>query len=266
LGNRYVRCVVAQRTRAQRRGENKRRAECSTPRATTPKETNPCATATVKLARARKHGARSGHVSDATRAGLPLLVCVLGRRPSPLSPAPCNHHQAPPPPPHCHHGEHNFLAPLLLCSHPPRLLPRRACALSTSLAYSSLSTPPLRPPCIPFPSPRCPAPAHIIFSIPLLSRLAHNRFPFPASFSTVFSSSVQFSVALRTLLAFSQSPLLRISFAQNFAEVSSLYTLPSCCAEKRSGRIVYVKCRGGAALGRVRGVNAVCVGVCVGGG
>jgi len=53
-----VRCVVEGRTRAQRRGENTRRADCATPRATTPKETSPCATATVKLARARAGTAR----------------------------------------------------------------------------------------------------------------------------------------------------------------------------------------------------------------
>ena len=74
-------------------------------------------------ARARRHGARFGHASEATRAGLPLLVCVVGRHPSPPSPALYNHHPTPPPSPHCHHGEHAFLAPVLLWSHPPRLLP-----------------------------------------------------------------------------------------------------------------------------------------------
>ena len=57
-------------------------------------------------------------------------------------------------------------------------------------------------------------------SSPLFSRFAHNRFLFSASFSTVFSSSVQFSATVCALLGFPQSPLLRISFAQNFAEAS----------------------------------------------
>ena len=76
-------------------------------------------------------------------------------------------------------------------------------------------------------------------SSPLFSRLAHSRlsffrqflhrflvirasfcFFFSASFSTVFSSSVLVSATVCTLLAFPQSPLLRIAFAQNFAEAS----------------------------------------------
>ena len=74
-------------------------------------------------ARARKHGARFWARIGGIRAGLSLLVCVVGRRPSPPSPALYNHHLTPPPSPHCHRGEHAFLAPVLLWSHPPRLLP-----------------------------------------------------------------------------------------------------------------------------------------------
>ena len=84
-------------------------------------------------ARARRHGARFGHASEATRAGLSLLVCVVGRRPSPPSPALYNHHLTPPPSPHCHRGEHAFLAPVLLWSHPPRLLPPSSSPVSSPL-------------------------------------------------------------------------------------------------------------------------------------
>ena len=278
MDNRYVRFVMAQRTCAQRRGENKRREEPAAPRATPANETSP--RATVKLARARRHGARSRRASEATRAGLLLLVCVLGRhppppssapcnhhpappppphrhhdehsllaslllthvqsqlrqagalaqarrafwarigrntrglapsrlcvlgrRPSPPSPAPCNHHPAPPPPLHCHHGEHAFLASIRLCSHPPRLLPPSSSYMRS--IYLPRLLIPFHPALatamhsLPLDAPLPPTPISLSASFsPFFSRLAYNPFRFSASFSTVFSSSVLFSVTLCTL-------------------------------------------------------------------
>jgi len=164
-------------------------------------------------ARARRHGARAGHASEATRAGLPLLVCVAGRRPSPPSPALCNHHQTPPPSPHCHHGEHAFLAPLLLCSHPTRLLPPTSWYMR-SIYVDRLLIIPLHPahdaplPAIPRSLFRpCLVLPTTIFSFPPVSPpFSHH----PCSFLPQRAPS----------LPFPQSPLRHISFAQNFAEAS----------------------------------------------
>jgi hypothetical protein len=60
-------------------------------------------------------------------------------------------------------------------------------------------------------------------------------------FSVSFSSFGFISFTLRTLLAWPHPPLLRICFTQNIFKAGSLYTLPSSCAEKRSGWITYVR-------------------------
>ena len=103
------------------------------------------------------------------------------------------------------------------------------------------TTPPLallrRQPCIPFPSP----PTYHVSLLPTQS-LSHSN---PQSgfrhFSTMFSPFGLISFTLRTLLALPHPPLLRICFTQNNFKAGSLHTLPSSCAEKRSGWITYVR-------------------------
>ena len=106
-------------------------------------------------------------------------------------------------------------------------------------------------------------------SSPLFSHLAHSRFLFSANFSTVFSSSVLFSAAacsvhpprISPVTLFSAFPSSRISPKP----VNCILSHRAAPRRDREG-LFYVRCRGGAALGRVRGVSAVCVGVCPGGG
>ena len=131
------------------------------------------------------------------------------------------------------------------------LFPRGTCVLSTSTANSSLSTPLPTIPCSlfrhflhrsilvlpitvssfpPVLPPFLRRPCYFLSQgAPVLSSASFvtvvfsscpQPLSFPVSFSTVFSSSVLFSATVCTLLAFPQSPLLRISFAQNFAEAS----------------------------------------------